>query len=71
MVNEMVVLPPAIRVDDCVLLPVANTTSERLAEYLGITLLERLRVEKSYQPSTVQVEVDECEGQVGIWRRET
>jgi 6-pyruvoyltetrahydropterin/6-carboxytetrahydropterin synthase len=52
---------------DCRLLPVANTTSELLARYIGERLLSSLggaaaKIER------LRVEVDECDGQIGIWR---
>jgi 6-pyruvoyltetrahydropterin/6-carboxytetrahydropterin synthase len=52
---------------DCRLLPVANTTSELLAAYIGERLLSSLggaaaKIER------LRVEVDECDGQIGIWR---
>lgn len=52
--------------DDCVLLPVANTTAELLAEYLGRKLLGQLEQHTGQRPPVVRVEVDECEGQIGI-----
>ncbi len=47
---------------DCVLLPIANTTAELLARWIGERLLETI------QASTVEVAVDECDGQVGVCR---
>ncbi len=52
---------------DCVLLPVANTTAELLARYLGMRLLERLRDALHYRPDRLRLEVDECRGQWGVW----
>lgn len=51
---------------DCRLLPVSNTTSELLARYIGERLLSDLR-ELDFRPSRLRVEVDECDGQLGIW----
>lgn len=51
---------------DCVLLPVANTTAEKLAEYLGRRLLDELQRRYHLRPQHVQIEVDECYGQIGI-----
>ncbi|HWA99736.1 MAG TPA: 6-pyruvoyl tetrahydropterin synthase family protein [Pirellulales bacterium] len=51
---------------DCVLLPVANTTAEMLARWLGRRLLDDLATRTGYRPATMRVEVDECNGQWGI-----
>jgi 6-pyruvoyltetrahydropterin/6-carboxytetrahydropterin synthase len=53
--------------DDCVLLPVANTTAELLARYIGGKLLQKLAPRAPVRPARVRVEVDECEGQIGVW----
>lgn len=50
---------------DCVLLPVANTTAEQLAHYIGRQLLAELR-RQEITPQRLRVEVDECYGQLGI-----
>jgi 6-pyruvoyltetrahydropterin/6-carboxytetrahydropterin synthase len=52
---------------DCVLLPVANTTSELVAEHLGQKLLHRIAKETSVKPTRVRIEVDECFGQLAVW----
>ncbi len=52
---------------DCVLLPVSNTTSELVAEYLGNKLLARIAAETQVQPIRVRIEVDECFGQTAVW----
>jgi len=49
---------------DCVLLPVANTTSELLARTIGQRLLDDLQRRTGTRPSRVRVEVDECFGQI-------
>ena len=54
---------------DCVLLGVANTTAERLAEYIGRRLLEAFGKRSIAAPSKVRIEVEETAGQSGIWRR--
>lgn len=51
---------------DCRLLPVANTTSEMLARYIGGQLQSALRA-AGYDFDSLQMEVDECDGQVGVW----
>jgi 6-pyruvoyltetrahydropterin/6-carboxytetrahydropterin synthase len=52
---------------DCRLLPVANTTAEMLARYIGGQLQATL-AKASYRVEGLKVEVDECDGQVGVWR---
>jgi 6-pyruvoyltetrahydropterin/6-carboxytetrahydropterin synthase len=52
---------------DCVLLPVANTTAELLARYIGQRMLEVLKSRGMMRPSAARVEVDECFGQVAVW----
>ncbi len=53
---------------DCVLLPVANTTAEMLARWIGQRLIERLAARGAARPERVLVEVDECFGQSGVWQ---
>ncbi|MGE0605602.1 MAG: 6-pyruvoyl tetrahydropterin synthase family protein [Pirellulales bacterium] len=53
---------------DCILLPVANTTAELLARYIGQRLQHELERQTGAQPTEIRIEVDECEGQLGIWR---
>ncbi|QDT67560.1 6-pyruvoyl tetrahydropterin synthase [Planctomycetes bacterium MalM25] len=53
---------------DCVLLPVVNTTAELLARWIGERLLRALSERGETPPEQLLVEVDECEGQVGVWR---
>ena len=52
--------------EDCVLLPVPNTTAELLARYLGHKLLDQLQARCKIRPHRLCVEVDECEGQLGV-----
>lgn len=51
---------------DCVLLPVANTTAELIARYLGLRLLDALEGRTGVRPHHIRLAVDECEGQWGI-----
>ncbi|HTQ37676.1 MAG TPA: 6-pyruvoyl tetrahydropterin synthase family protein [Pirellulales bacterium] len=51
---------------DCVLLPLANTTAERLAEYIARRLRDELQRRYSVRPERLRVEVDECYGQIGV-----
>jgi 6-pyruvoyltetrahydropterin/6-carboxytetrahydropterin synthase len=51
--------------EDCVVLPLDNTTAEKLAEYIGHRLLATLRVQQ-LGAERLRVEVDECFGQIGV-----
>ena len=51
---------------DCVVLPVANTTAELLARYIGQKLLEEMKPEHRSAVKGFVVAVDECDGQWGI-----
>tara|TARA_B100000945_G_C19986670_1_gene414658 strand:- start:37 stop:537 length:501 start_codon:yes stop_codon:yes gene_type:complete len=51
---------------DCVLLPVANTTAELLARHIGRLLCTALQERTGARPAYLSVEVDECDGQWGI-----
>jgi len=52
--------------EDCVLLPVANTTTELLARYLGLRLADGLEARTGIRPTQLRVEVDECFGQSAV-----
>ena len=49
--------------DDCVLLPIENTTAELLARYVGQRLLAELQAKHGYRPAVLRVEVEENVGQ--------
>jgi 6-pyruvoyltetrahydropterin/6-carboxytetrahydropterin synthase len=49
--------------DDCVLLPIENTTAELLARYIGQRLLEELRRQHNFTPQVLRAEVEENVGQ--------
>jgi 6-pyruvoyltetrahydropterin/6-carboxytetrahydropterin synthase len=49
--------------EDCVLLPIENTTAELLARYLASRLLDDLQRHHSYRPAVLRVEVEENIGQ--------
>ena len=51
---------------DCRLLPVANTTSELLAAFIGSKLLSALG-DAARNVTHIRVELDECDGQIGVW----
>lgn len=50
---------------DCVLLPVANTTAELLAQYIGQRLLAALEHRTGSRPQRLRIAVDENHGQWG------
>lgn len=52
--------------EDCVLLPVPNTTAELIARYLGQRLLDALEIRTGARPRHLRLAVDECEGQWGV-----
>src|SRR2546421_8730636 len=56
--------------DDCVLLPVENTTAELLARYIAGRLQEDLRRQHGFEPRVLRVEVEESFGQSATceWR---
>jgi 6-pyruvoyltetrahydropterin/6-carboxytetrahydropterin synthase len=49
--------------DDCVLLPIENTTAELIARYVAGRLLAALRDRHGYAPGVLRVEVEEGPGQ--------
>lgn len=53
--------------EDCILLPIENTTAELLARYIGKRLLDDLRAQHQYQPKRLQVEVEESFGQSAFY----
>ena len=55
--------------DDCVLLPVSNTTAELIADFIATELLRRLADQEVNQIEMLEIGVDENEGQWGIVTR--
>ena len=55
---------------ECVLLPVANTTAEWIARWIGQEC-GRVLAEAGHRVDGLRVEVDECLGQSGVWERGT
>lgn len=51
---------------DCRLLPLANTTAELLAEYIGVQLRDAIRARTGIEVPRLRVEVDENHGQWGV-----
>jgi len=56
--------------DDCVLLPIENTTAELLARHIAQRLLTTLKTEHGFAPEVMRVEVEENVGQSATyeWR---
>jgi 6-pyruvoyltetrahydropterin/6-carboxytetrahydropterin synthase len=56
--------------DDCVLLPIENTTAELLARHIAQRLLAALKAEHDFIPEVMRVEVEENVGQSATyeWR---
>lgn len=56
--------------EDCVLLPIENTTAELLAKYLAGRLMTVLKTQHRFTPESMRVEVEESFGQVATyeWR---
>lgn len=55
-------------VSDCVLLPVANTTAELIAKYIAEQFCDALQKTCGFHPSMIEIAVDECLGQRGVYR---
>ncbi|MEO8228017.1 MAG: 6-pyruvoyl tetrahydropterin synthase family protein [Gemmatimonadota bacterium] len=53
---------------DCALLPIANTTAEMLAEYIGQQVREALAAEGVTHLALLELEVEESPGQAATWR---
>ena len=56
--------------EDCVLLPVENTTAELLARYIAGRLRDDLQRHHGFRPAVLRVEVEESPGQSAVceWR---
>jgi len=53
---------------ECVLLPVANTTAERIAEQIGRRLLADVRESLGVQPASAELRLQESPGYAAVWR---
>jgi 6-pyruvoyltetrahydropterin/6-carboxytetrahydropterin synthase len=49
--------------EDCILLPIENTTAELLAKYIAVRLLDSLKIDERFVPEVLRVEVEEAPGQ--------
>lgn len=54
--------------EDCVLLPVANTTAELIARWIGERLIQTLTARPGTRLTAVQIEVEENFGQWALWK---
>ena len=52
--------------DECALVPIANTTAELLADYIGVRLREEIRGRGLPLPVVMRVEVEESFGQSAV-----
>jgi 6-pyruvoyltetrahydropterin/6-carboxytetrahydropterin synthase len=52
--------------DDCLVLPIANTTAELLADYIGRRLLAALAAGTDCQPQWLRIEVEESMGRRAV-----
>ena len=55
--------------DECLLMPIANTTAEWIARWIGVSVAESLAASGHAAPRSICVSVDECLGQSGVWER--
>ncbi|MEC9093931.1 MAG: 6-pyruvoyl tetrahydropterin synthase family protein [Planctomycetota bacterium] len=53
---------------DCRILPMQNTTVELIARYIGLKLIEMLTTKGFKMPSSLEIGVDENNGQWGVWK---
>lgn len=53
--------------EDCVLMPIENTTAELLAKYLAGRLVQVLKTKHNFSPTFVRVDVDESFGQTATY----
>ena len=56
--------------DDCILLPIENTTAELIARYIAGRLWASLQTHENFTPEVLRVEVEEAPGQSATieWR---
>jgi 6-pyruvoyltetrahydropterin/6-carboxytetrahydropterin synthase len=55
--------------DECILLPVENTTAEWLARWIGGEILAAMAAAGSPIAGRLRIEVDECLGQSAVWEQ--
>jgi 6-pyruvoyltetrahydropterin/6-carboxytetrahydropterin synthase len=54
---------------DCAILPMANTTAELLARYIGERFRDEIERRSGFRPERLEVAVDENHGQWGVWEQ--
>jgi 6-pyruvoyltetrahydropterin/6-carboxytetrahydropterin synthase len=54
--------------EDCVLLPIENTTAELLARWIAQRLTDALACEKGFRPTRVKIDVEESFGQLAAYQ---
>lgn len=54
--------------DECVVLPISNTTTELIARWLGLELLGRFDRKGLKRPERITVHLEENFGQWAVWR---
>jgi 6-pyruvoyltetrahydropterin/6-carboxytetrahydropterin synthase len=64
--NQRLILPRG----DVILLPIANTSTELLAEYIAMQIKRKVRQNFSATIRSIEVAVEEARGQRGIFRDE-
>jgi 6-pyruvoyl tetrahydropterin synthase/QueD family protein len=55
--------------EECLLMPVGNTSAEWIARWIGLELLRAMAASGSPITGRLRVEVDECLGQSAVWER--
>ena len=53
--------------EDCVLLPIANTTAELLARWIAERLTDAMARERGFHPTRMKIEVEESFGQLATY----
>ena len=53
--------------EDCVLLPIANTTAELLARWIAFRLQDAMATEIGFRPQRIKIEVEESFGQLATY----
>lgn len=53
--------------DECVLLPIPNTTAEMLSAHIGRRFCDALEARGEGRPTRLRIEVEECFGMAAVW----
>lgn len=54
--------------DECVVLPISNTTTELMARWLGLQLIEQLKARGILETEFIEIHLEENFGQWAVWR---